>query len=465
MTSRFTHTPIEPQGYIRLVRIGTEKRNGLICCEISDHRLQEGDEPAYRALSYTWGTSSDRTDILLNGQLFGVSPTLHDFLVMYAEKSRDDISLNEEHFHEPMGKLVTPTEKEAPDKELRLSEYFWIDQLCIDQGNDREKSHQVAMMAKIYRSAANVAVWLDLRYSSSAIVIEALEKNVFQDPDSNELKFFEDLICEWESSSTSNDALPLEFAAATALFEHPYWTRLWVIQEFMLASSKTFYFGSHELGHGILQRCDNILKELRIDHNDIDTTQAYDLLWGLRGDRIPPDPVAFFFRLSMRSECSDPRDKVFGVLALAETSISVDYTKSVEEVFWDAVSEFEKGPLDLTATRFDAMSIDDRRMMYQVQVREVLRLARKMMPPRSGLSDVDVDRHDHIHALHLGATYFNPTDWPMNGSSKADVHLEWRRALRKVISGEALVTLNRQTGHLELVQQDQSKLLLERTNE
>ncbi|KAK8005975.1 hypothetical protein PG991_012272, partial [Apiospora marii] len=43
---------------------------------------------------------------------------------------------------------------------LRLKRYFWIDALCIDQANDREKGHQVGQMKDVYEKAERVIIWL-----------------------------------------------------------------------------------------------------------------------------------------------------------------------------------------------------------------------------------------------------------------------------------------------------------------
>jgi len=37
---------------------------------------------------------------------------------------------------------------------------LWIDGVCIDQANDTEKSHQVAIMGSIYNRAKQVVIWL-----------------------------------------------------------------------------------------------------------------------------------------------------------------------------------------------------------------------------------------------------------------------------------------------------------------
>jgi hypothetical protein len=37
---------------------------------------------------------------------------------------------------------------------------IWVDSLCIDQGNERERTHQVRMMRDIYANSKEVIIWL-----------------------------------------------------------------------------------------------------------------------------------------------------------------------------------------------------------------------------------------------------------------------------------------------------------------
>jgi ribonucleotide monophosphatase NagD (HAD superfamily) len=50
----------------------------------------------------------------------------------------------------------------------------WIDALCIGQEDDKERSHQVQMMARIYQSAEGVYAWLGLSDEESSLGIQLL---------------------------------------------------------------------------------------------------------------------------------------------------------------------------------------------------------------------------------------------------------------------------------------------------
>jgi hypothetical protein len=49
-------------------------------------------------------------------------------------------------------------EEDQGDSEI--NNLLWVDQLCIDQVNVLERSHQILLMKRTYRQAQNGLVWL-----------------------------------------------------------------------------------------------------------------------------------------------------------------------------------------------------------------------------------------------------------------------------------------------------------------
>lgn len=96
------------------------------------------DSPPYVALSYTWdGQSPDRL-VWCCGRLL----------------------------------LVTANAAAAMRavRKARKPVHLWVNAICIIQASLDEKAKQVAIMADIYQSAENVAIWLgDLGYSSALL--------------------------------------------------------------------------------------------------------------------------------------------------------------------------------------------------------------------------------------------------------------------------------------------------------
>ncbi|KAK3341031.1 heterokaryon incompatibility protein-domain-containing protein [Neurospora tetraspora] len=82
----------------------------------------------YGALSYTWGDSPDAYEIFINDRKSLVKENLHMALLALRQTDEDRL--------------------------------LWIDAICIDQDNDKEKGHQVGQMRQIYENAEQVLIWL-----------------------------------------------------------------------------------------------------------------------------------------------------------------------------------------------------------------------------------------------------------------------------------------------------------------
>lgn len=57
---------------------------------------------------------------------------------------------------------------------------LWVDAICIDQANTKERNEQVPRMDKIYGKAKNVCIWLGEEDSSSKKAIEFMKQRVLK---------------------------------------------------------------------------------------------------------------------------------------------------------------------------------------------------------------------------------------------------------------------------------------------
>jgi hypothetical protein len=62
---------------------------------------------------------------------------------------------------------------------LRLQDDFcprvlWIDAICINQSNEKEKEQQIPLMAEIYAKARSVIVWLGEAADDSELAMDAI---------------------------------------------------------------------------------------------------------------------------------------------------------------------------------------------------------------------------------------------------------------------------------------------------
>lgn len=130
LLSAFKYSPLSP-GWIRLLRlIPNRDSNAPIYCQLFDFPLHEvGEEPClYEAVSYVWGGLDKYHSIDIDGSSLAVRTNLYAALIRFRDKF--------------------------------FAKILWIDAVCINQEDKTERGHQVQEMAKIYRKADRVIVWL-----------------------------------------------------------------------------------------------------------------------------------------------------------------------------------------------------------------------------------------------------------------------------------------------------------------
>jgi hypothetical protein len=60
-------------------------------------------------------------------------------------------------------------------KQKNEDQIIWIDSICIDQLNDKEKNHQVCHMSSINKMAESVIIWLGEATAETDFVIAILD--------------------------------------------------------------------------------------------------------------------------------------------------------------------------------------------------------------------------------------------------------------------------------------------------
>lgn len=256
----------------------------------------------YDAISYHWGSSEDYETVKVNGTDLSVTRSLHTTLKYMRHASSERI--------------------------------IWIDGLCINQNDLLERSHQVAEMGHIYESAECVRIWL----GEATPDVEAAMN----------------LVSRPHNGADTDDRCIIQCirsdqigaAALTRLLERPYWRRMWVFQEIVLAKYAVVHCGSFEAPWSYFLHMDKASGNQRLW-----ATVPMNELWvhGLRraffevaqffiprGEAMAIHNVLYPTR-SLR--CSDPRDKLFALMGLCEISKSLeflpDYTRPARLVYTD----------------------------------------------------------------------------------------------------------------------------------
>lgn len=239
----------------------------------------------YVAVSYTWGDESPTKTIKINDQ-----PT----------QIRKNIWKCFQHL------------RRYPH--LHRKEYLWVDTVCIDQANTEEKSQQVGLMGQIFANASQVLVWLS---SISCCDITRFNIQAFRSVPSSSLE-------------------PETLKVFVTAFKDRYWTRLWIVQEIMLARYAYVIFGQQKF---TLTTINYIMKKNHLTSKDDNLGHTMRGTWYgalpslVESARRDPPELYLLLRDHHYRGCAVPRDRVYGLLGLAAGShIPVDYTCSDQVV-------------------------------------------------------------------------------------------------------------------------------------
>jgi hypothetical protein len=189
-----------PKGCVRLLRLlppsGDESRikGQLITCSLLDSRRTH----SYEALSYVWGLEKCRESIWIDDNELSVGANLYKAL---------------SHL-----------------RDCFVERILWVDAICINQDDDKEKGHQVGSMAKIYAKASRVIVWLgeaadDSNHALKAILSAAEE----QDTDYSIHKTHQQAsFAPPDRQATESGTNETDQQAVLALLGREWFQRIWV---------------------------------------------------------------------------------------------------------------------------------------------------------------------------------------------------------------------------------------------
>jgi len=206
---------------IRLLVFEPQALEGPLYCsmilwDIEISNLEgEALQGLYHTLSYRWNESGESTTLVVDGHNVEISFDL-DLALRSILKSQ---SLN------------------ASQDRLIL----WVDAVCINQKDDRERTQQVAVMSHIYSCCRICLIWLGPMTDDSGCALDLME-SVFEackasqdhdDPDSSSL---------WRTLRMIEIQERQHFAIE-AFFSRPFWERLWIVQEILLSREKLVFCG------------------------------------------------------------------------------------------------------------------------------------------------------------------------------------------------------------------------------
>ncbi|KAI1184015.1 heterokaryon incompatibility protein-domain-containing protein [Nemania serpens] len=297
---------------IRLLEIlpssGSANDDALVQCQTRIIPLSS-DTP-FETLSYVWGDKTDRAQINVDGNVVAITSSLALAL-----------------------------------KHIRLSESIrtiWIDQLSINQDDEREKACQVPLMGHIYSQTTQCLIWfgqippdISLSDAKSALDFIRLVSEGKQN-DGAQLSITLDL------DAKSSLPGPIRALDSIRLPNNPWWTRTWTLQESILPPKACVLWGELSIEWETLSSaCSNLVSSSfsPVLYPYLDTlnwliTQVIGLELTKANRRGPLDVA---FRWAFRS-ASNPLDKVYGLMGLFEPgslprSQACDYRLSPKKLY------------------------------------------------------------------------------------------------------------------------------------
>ncbi|OJD37910.1 het-domain-containing protein [Diplodia corticola] len=107
---------------------------------------------------------------------------------------------------------------------------LWIDAICINQSDNREKSSQIPRMSDIFNEAKKVCIWLGPTEDESNLAMDFIQKCL--DLDDFSQRFSQDFSEKWH--------------AVSKLMRRPWFSRRWIVQELARARNAEVYCGDHK---------------------------------------------------------------------------------------------------------------------------------------------------------------------------------------------------------------------------
>ncbi|KAK1705138.1 heterokaryon incompatibility protein-domain-containing protein [Colletotrichum lupini] len=326
----------------------------------------------YQALSYAWGSSKRSNQITVNGKIHKITFNL-DRALRAVRRQIEPITL-------------------------------WVDSICIDQDDAAEKGHQVGSMHDIFGSATEVTAYvgdgLDRSRKDYSRHFEKLGENPLTDLGNLDIST-SDHTCEkhWDTLKNSEPGSLTEHEEILCLYSlfallyfnnhdiernlsesqlqviiermrlfaiSDWWSRMWIVQEACVARRLTMAYGRALLPFHYVESAQMHLQSPKIKHPEL--IRVVRFLAG-RVDAISParrlreeeeetivgattsSSLLWLLRRFRHRKSSEPRDKIFALLKLAEDmkskrpflhnqlSIQANYEDDVSELFSHATFE------------------------------------------------------------------------------------------------------------------------------
>ena len=211
-----TTTTVPSRGHVfRLLKLQRGSLDDPLVANLSTYETEQA--PPYEAVSYVWGTLKSTQTLLCNQHHMRMTVNLEAALRRIRLKDRSRI--------------------------------IWVDAICIDQGNDRERSHHVYFMNEVYSNALRVLICMGEDSDGGAANVAALvEEHMQRMVGFNSVK---------EMPIIASDDRVLSdprWVSLAVLMKCTWFSRAWVLQEAGVAKTPRVLYGRVEFSYSDLMK-------------------------------------------------------------------------------------------------------------------------------------------------------------------------------------------------------------------
>ncbi|KAI0104876.1 heterokaryon incompatibility protein-domain-containing protein [Nemania sp. FL0031] len=307
MATSFVYQPFTNEKQFRLLDLGSGP--GSIRCRLRTISI-ETPEP-YEALSYCWGPPTPKRTIFVNGGTFLVRPNLYTALLYLR------------------------------DGDGYRSRTMWIDAICINQSDNREKNVCIPQMCDVYQLCWRTIIWLGEHDWLTKSTFDGVRFLSTKFSDGEHVGKYYDWRRMRRRDGQQGEGLlgPIRdiaghlhtVAAFNSVFGRDWFSRLWVIQELALSRHAVFICGDYQIDWEDISRAQAISTDFIDDSRRI--MRLYRDSPGSGVHNILDCMFASWSRIA-----TDPKDKIYGLLALASKGsqvipIGVDYDLDAADIF------------------------------------------------------------------------------------------------------------------------------------
>lgn len=233
---------------IRVLEVYPGLESDPVSCNL--HLANLGSGVKYEAVSYSWGNGPSDRLIYINGGHFHVTANLEAALKVF----RHEIVSNARH-----SSILDDFNERLKNVEFNDT-YKWIDALCINQEDNNERNDQIQLMRNIYSQSVRLVVWLGEEPEHNDLAIDTVMGIV------SSLRLSDNKVKPWLNQQSVPSLITKSCALAT-IFLRPWFSRAWVLQEYVVTSKTEaiFFYGRRKISGGEINTFYSAIDDI-VDH-------------------------------------------------------------------------------------------------------------------------------------------------------------------------------------------------------